>query len=401
MRRPVVVQYGSAAIDVYPLQAYSSIILGEYPDKIRRRHYRNGSGFCRAGGVEMSNSGNGVPRSRRRFLVGSAALMGVTGFAREAPSAGRSLAWSKSADVVVVGSGAAGLAAALSAASRGNQVIVIEKAPAIGGTTAKSDGAYWIPNNHIMRQAGIADPKNDAIRYMVRVSYPALYRDDDPRWGVGEREYELIEAYYDNAADAIEALESMNALLSTTVALPDYLDHVPTNKPMRQRILLPKKTDGNYGNGRELVRQLRLKLEADRIEVLTKHAASRVERNARGEVIGLTVKSADGESLMRAKKAVVFASGGFTHDPDMVLGRLCRADQPGGFRAPRHRDGRDVGQYGRCLARRVGARKRLGVPECGPRCMAAPRRQHDSSQQVRPTRRQREEKLQRADPGTF
>jgi len=83
---------------------------------------------------------------------------------------------------VVVGSGAAGLAAALSAASRGNQVIVIEKAPAIGGTTAKSDGAYWIPNNHIMRQAGIAGPKDDAIRYMVRVSYPALYRDDDPRW---------------------------------------------------------------------------------------------------------------------------------------------------------------------------------------------------------------------------
>ena len=266
----------------------------------------------------MRNSGD-VPRSRRRFLVGSAALMGVAGFAREAPSATRSRAWSKSADVAVVGSGAAGLAAALSAASRGNQVIVIEKAPAIGGTTAKSDGAYWIPNNHIMRHAGIADPKDDAIRYMVRVSYPALYRDDDPRWGVGEREYELIEAYYDNAAGAIEALESMDALRSTTVALPDYLDHVPTNKPMRQRILLPKKADGNYGNGRELVRQLRLKLEAHRIEVLTKHAASRVERNARGEVIGLTVKSADGESLIQAKKAVVFASGGFTHDPDMVL----------------------------------------------------------------------------------
>src|SRR5260370_7949274 len=111
----------------------------------------------------------------------------------------------------------------------------------------------------------------------------------------------------------------MDAVRSTTVALPDYLDHVPTNKPMRQRILLPKRADGNYGNGRELIRQLRLKLEAGRIEVLTKHAASRVERNARGEVIGLTVKSADGESLIQAKKAVVFASGGFTHDPDMVL----------------------------------------------------------------------------------
>ncbi len=85
----------------------------------------------------MRNSGD-VPRSRRRFLVGSAALMGVAGFAREAPSATRSRAWSKSADVAVVGSGAAGLAAALSAASQGNQVIVIEKAP-LGGVSASAN----------------------------------------------------------------------------------------------------------------------------------------------------------------------------------------------------------------------------------------------------------------------
>src|SRR5260370_9845348 len=98
----------------------------------------------------MRKSGD-VPRSRRRFLVGSDALMGVAGFAREAPSATRSRAWSKSADVAVVGSGAAGLAAALSAASQGNQVIVIEKAPAIGGTTAKSYAPYWIPNNHLIK----------------------------------------------------------------------------------------------------------------------------------------------------------------------------------------------------------------------------------------------------------
>src|SRR5258708_39583587 len=101
----------------------------------------------------MRNSGD-VPRSRRRFLVGSAALMGVAGFAREAPSATRSRAWSKSVDVAVVGSGAAGLAAALSAAPGGNQGIVVEKAPPIGGTTAQSGGPHWTPNSPPLARSG-------------------------------------------------------------------------------------------------------------------------------------------------------------------------------------------------------------------------------------------------------
>jgi len=129
-----------------------------------------------------------------------------------------------------------------------------------------------------------------------------------------------------------------------------------------------------------LIRQLRLKLDAGRIEVLTKHAASRVERNARGEVIGLTVKSADGESLIQAKKAVVFASGGFTHDPDMVLNF-----QPGpNWAAVPYRPTRGdfvrlgietgamLGNMVGAWRRRVGARKRLGIPERGARCVAAP-----------------------------
>jgi len=222
---------------------------------------------------------------------------------------------------MVVGGGAAGLATALSAASRGSSVILIEKAPAIGGTTAKSDGAYWVPNNHLMRRAGVADPKDDAIRYMVRASYPALYRDDDAHWGVGEQEYALIEAYYDLASGSIEALEAMGAIVSTTVALPDYLDHVPTNKPMRHRILVPKKGD-SFGNGRELIRQLRAKVETMNIEVLPKHAATRILRNARGEVVGLTVKSGDAELQFRAKKAVVLDRQGFNRAMVAATSRL-------------------------------------------------------------------------------
>jgi 3-oxosteroid 1-dehydrogenase len=51
-------------------------------------------------------------------------------------------------DVVVLGSGAAGLVAALSAAQHGARVAVFEKGSQIGGTTALSSGVAWIPVNH-------------------------------------------------------------------------------------------------------------------------------------------------------------------------------------------------------------------------------------------------------------
>src|SRR5688500_3995040 len=55
--------------------------------------------------------------------------------------------WDHEADIVVVGSGAAAFTAAVISAELGNQVILLEKAPELGGTSAKSGGGYWIPNN--------------------------------------------------------------------------------------------------------------------------------------------------------------------------------------------------------------------------------------------------------------
>ena len=51
-------------------------------------------------------------------------------------------------DVLVIGSGAAGLATAITARKRGLDVVVIEKEPVFGGTTALSGGVLWIPMNH-------------------------------------------------------------------------------------------------------------------------------------------------------------------------------------------------------------------------------------------------------------
>ena len=54
-------------------------------------------------------------------------------------------------DVVVVGSGAAGMVAALTAAHQGLSTLVVEKAPHYGGSTARSGGGVWVPNNEVLK----------------------------------------------------------------------------------------------------------------------------------------------------------------------------------------------------------------------------------------------------------
>ncbi len=109
--------------------------------------------------------------------------------------------WDMTADVVVVGTGAAGFAAASTAFSKGNSVILLEKGPIYGGTTAKSGGEYWIPNNSLLRAAGLSDPKEWALKYMVRLAYPTLYNPNDPKLGLPDHEYSLIETYYDRGGE--------------------------------------------------------------------------------------------------------------------------------------------------------------------------------------------------------
>ena len=69
-------------------------------------------------------------------------------------------------DVVVVGSGGAGMVAALTAAHRGLSTVVIEKAPHFGGSTARSGGGVWIPNNEILKRDGVKDTPEAARTYL-------------------------------------------------------------------------------------------------------------------------------------------------------------------------------------------------------------------------------------------
>ena len=73
-------------------------------------------------------------------------------------------------DVVVAGSGAAGMTAALTAARQGLGVVVIEKASHFGGSTARSGGGVWVPGNSVLRRAGVRDSPELASTYLAHVA---------------------------------------------------------------------------------------------------------------------------------------------------------------------------------------------------------------------------------------
>jgi 3-oxosteroid 1-dehydrogenase len=73
-------------------------------------------------------------------------------------------------DLVVVGSGAAGMTAALTAAVNGLRVVVLEKTEYFGGSTARSGGGVWLPGNSVLRKAGRTDTPEQAQKYLAYVA---------------------------------------------------------------------------------------------------------------------------------------------------------------------------------------------------------------------------------------
>ena len=76
------------------------------------------------------------------------------------------VSWDFETDLIVIGTGSAGLTAAIVGDHEGLEVIVLEKEPFYGGTTALSGGVAWVPNNSLMAKAGIDDDPDDALTYL-------------------------------------------------------------------------------------------------------------------------------------------------------------------------------------------------------------------------------------------
>ncbi|MDD9876174.1 MAG: FAD-dependent oxidoreductase [Magnetovibrio sp.] len=103
-------------------------------------------------------------------------------------------------DLVVVGSGAAGLSAALAAAVAGARVVVLEKAPVIGGTTAMSGGCIWVPGHHRMGELGVSDSPEAAMDYIRAVSPDGWHNAEEPLWAAFvERAPEMLKFVEDHS----------------------------------------------------------------------------------------------------------------------------------------------------------------------------------------------------------
>ena len=223
-------------------------------------------------------------------------------------------------DVVVVGSGVAGLATALFSRWQGNTVLVLEKAAALGGTTRKAAFWYWVPNNAAMRAAGTKDPKKDCIRYMARLARPEAYDAKAPKFGMTEWEYSQYEAIYDNASIATELLRKKGALeYRHCDFVPDYWAELPEDKAPKGRVLLPKDARETMSDGGEVaIRTMSAAAKSDGIDIRSGHRVQRVIRNRAGEIIGVEADTAKGRKVrFFARKGVVFCTGGFTHDLDL------------------------------------------------------------------------------------
>lgn len=127
--------------------------------------------------------------------------------------------WDHSYDVVIVGSGAGGLTAALTAQAKGLSALVVEKSDTYGGTSAVSGGGIWIPCNDQMEGLGCADSYQEARQYLDILTE-------------GEVESERLDAYIHRAKEMVTFLRERFAIGFKSIPIyPDYFPHKPGGKP--------------------------------------------------------------------------------------------------------------------------------------------------------------------------
>lgn len=267
-------------------------------------------------------------------------------------------------DAVIVGTGAGGSSAALTAKIHGLDVIMVEKEPVFGGTTAYSGGWLWIPCNPLEKQAGI-DDSLDEVRFYLRQDLGNHYGEVkiDAFLENGPRMLDFLDQHTDVkffvgttlpdyhsdkpgsrsggrsicaqpingrelAGDINRLRKQRRELLVFGMALvsgPDLQHFYAAKKSFRSAIYVAKRflaslwdrcwhgRDLHLGNGAALAARFLKSVRARSIEVLYSSPAKRliIDNN---RVVGVVVEQ-DGRTLkILARKGVVLATGGFPND---------------------------------------------------------------------------------------
>ena len=191
-------------------------------------------------------------------------------------------------DVVVVGSGGAGLISAIKSKQAGANVVIIEKLPLIGGNTLISGAEYSAPNNWLQEKENIKDSVD-------------LFKKDVEKAG-GDKE--LIDVLANNALDGAKWLRD-DVKVEWTDELMFFGGHSV------KRSLIPKGQ-----SGKELINKLHAKAEELGIEILTETNA--FELLTKDNVVtGVKAKIKTGELIIKAK-SVVLTTGGFGANKKML-----------------------------------------------------------------------------------
>jgi 3-oxosteroid 1-dehydrogenase len=181
-------------------------------------------------------------------------------------------------DVIVLGSGIAGLAGALAAHEKGLRPMLIEKAPLLGGVTTNSYGLIWVGMNHLAEHAGYADTRDEVIAYMRYI-------------GGGRLSEEKMLAYVDRAPSAIRFFENCGIKFKIARGVPDlYFDKAPGSHAEGRSLEIELISAYELGDWREQV------LTADDVPIFV----TAEEQIAWG---GINRFSSWDQDLVRARKA--------------------------------------------------------------------------------------------------
>lgn len=229
-------------------------------------------------------------------------------------------------DVVVVGSGGGALTGAYLAQRAGLATVVVEKTPLIGGTSAYSGGACWLPGTEVQQRAGIADSTESARTYLG-----AVLQEPDPV---------KVEAFLTEAPRLVATLEQDALLEFEWLPFPEYYaapgrvswgrsiqpvnlkrDELPAE--VADLIRPPVELDRagapgrrTLSGGQSLVARLLAAFVRDGGTVLTGHCVDALVTEA-GRVVGVEATTAAGRATVRARRGVLLAAGGFEHNPEL------------------------------------------------------------------------------------
>ncbi|TYL55876.1 FAD-dependent oxidoreductase [Nocardioides sp. BGMRC 2183] len=279
-------------------------------------------------------------------------------------------------DLLVVGSGAGGMTAALTGALEGLDVLVVEKASVYGGSTALSGGAVWAPNNHVLEAAGVTDSEERVLEYVEHITEgrisrarlealvhegPAMfemfrdrtrhlrfawcpgYSDYHPEAPGGRPEGRSVEC---PPFDLAVLGELADALPGSAMAVPGGLvltgaDYVKLNMITRtwrgRRTALRLGVQATWNKlrrrrlvtlGRSLIGRLRASLADLDVPLWLDTPLLELVRDETGRVTGAVVERDGASHRIGARRGVVVATGGFDHNEAMRKEYLPEIGQP-------------------------------------------------------------------------